>query len=822
MAYEGWFRFGGNEVVNNERARGIASTVECPMFWLKGPRCTTLQDALGDPEYNAANLPDAPWFDPSMPDVSSRFFGVFALSVTGLNDSTRGASVVEGIDDGATIGRTRKSARQVRVRAMLLSRGRDALDYGVSWLNAALDPDACGQHGTGCGTTDLEYLTDCPPARGEVGDFTPWSEPVTNLFTNPDFAAGEGTVEVRRNLWTDPVQAETAMPNLGARWAATNGTQPQPVIEEDGWVRLTAAAVTVDDTISRASNWGANGLPVSPSTTYTLSFEMERKAGLPVPKIDRYEYTAAGAGVGGRVTGGVLTQDAATGRWFYTFTTAATVERVVILLMNAAAIKGVQAGDWWRLRQTQLVASPVLTPYGDPTNGSVDPDLTASWTGAANNSLSILSGTPVAGVASIADRCLAIWSTKYGGSMRLIAARSSSDTFVAAPVPSPAWGGGVIIGTRHQESVLPNPIDRALWTSLPAQWVPFANEVGSAEYRLNFSELTADRSFRFYHGGPQGSGDVYWTNAALVAGAYDGPAFSGDTESTDLARYAWLGAADASVSTRETREAFVRPRTDEEYAALVDPYRRFLHNVSVTSGPLERELMNKGEFWGQIFEWTYTAGRPWVYSATRAVDLPITPTIVIQDTPFNLVPYPSAELSGGDVDAAYNFSANPSVETNATGWATAVGAPVTAGMVTSGRVTGELAAVGTSSFRAVATLSGSGTDGFFGIQQVVDLSARPAGSRVSINFWAAELLMSGAPTRQPIEFYAYWTATSGGAILRSDLLGSVPVDGGAVSAKSIVPPAGANFVTVRAQARLSWTAAAVVRLYADALAVTVP
>lgn len=431
MAYEGWFRFGGNEVVNNERARGIASTVECPMFWLKGPRCTTLQDALGDSPYNADNLPDAPWYDLSMPDVSGRFYGVFALSVAGLNDSTRSASVTEGIDDGAVVGRTRKGSRQVRVRAMLLARGRDALDYGVAWLNASLDPDACGQHGTGCGSTDLEFLTDCPPAR------------------------------------------------------------------EEG----------------------------------------------------------------------------------------------------------------------------------------------------------------------------------------------------------------------------------------------------------------------------------------------------------------------------ETLEA---------YDARVDGYRRFLHNVSVTSGPLERELMNKGEFWGQIFEWTYVAGRPWIYSATRTVDLPITPTIVIQDTPYNLVPYPSAELAGANVDAAYNFSVNPSVETNATGWTTAVGAPVTAGMIASGRVTGELAAVGTSSFRAVATLSGSGTDGFFGIQQVVDLSARPAGSRVSINFWAAELLMSGTPTRQPIEFYAYWTATSGGAVLRTDLLGSVPVDGGAVSAKSITPPAGANFVTVRAQARLSWTAAAVVRLYADALAVTVP
>lgn len=433
MAYEGWFRFGGNEVINNERARGIASTAACPMFWLKGPRCTTLQAALGDAEYIADNLPDAPWYDLSMPDVSGRFYGVFALSVAGLNDSTRSASVTEGIDDGAVVGRTRKGSRQVRVRAILLARGRDALDYGAAWLNASLDPDACGQHGTGCGSTDLEFLTDCPPAR------------------------------------------------------------------EEG----------------------------------------------------------------------------------------------------------------------------------------------------------------------------------------------------------------------------------------------------------------------------------------------------------------------------ETLEA---------YDARVDGYRRFLHGVTVTSGPYERELMNKGEFWGQIFEWTFTAGRPWVYSATREVDLPVTPTVVIQDTPYNLVPYPSAELAGANVDAAVNYSANPSVETNATGWASgADGTAITAAMLASGRVTGELAAVGTSAYRVVFTATGAGANGSFYAQQEVSLAGRPAGSRVSINQWAAELLMSGAPVRPPIELIAYWRATSGGAVLRTDVLGTIPVNGGALSARGILPPAGANFVLIRAQAKLtSWPAGTVLRLYADALAVTVP
>lgn len=439
MAFEGFLRFGGNEIINNERARGYSQSAECPMYWLKGPRCDTMRDALGDAEYTFANMPDAPWFDPSMADVTSRFYGVFGLSMAGLNDSTRSASVTEGIDDGAQIGRTRKGARQVRVRAILLAKGRDALDYGVAWLNAALDPDACGQHGTGCGTTDLEFGTACPPAR------------------------------------------------------------------------------TID---------------------------------------------------------------------------------------------------------------------------------------------------PVTGL----------------------------------------------------------------------------------------------------------------------------------------------------------------PQTDEEYGLVVEPFRRFLHNVAVTSGPYERDLMNVGDFWGQIFEWTFTAGRPWVYSTTRPVNLPITPTIVMQDTPYNLVPYPSAELAGPAMDASTNYSTNPSVETNSTGWgAGADGVNITSAMFTSGRVTGELSAVGTSSFRVVFTATGAGANGEIFAQQEVDLSTRPAGSRISFNQWAAELLMAGSPVRPAIDLIVFWRATSGGAVIGSEILGTIPVNGGALSVKSVVPPSGANFALVRTRARVtSWPAGTVLRLYADALAVTVP
>lgn len=447
MAFEGWLRFGGIEIVNNERAFGYGITAACPMAWLKGPRCESLRDAVEDEPYTAANIVAAPWYDFSMPDVSGRFFGVFALSVSGLNDSTRSAPVVESIDDGAVIGRTRKGSRQVRIRAILVAQGRDALDYGIAWLNSALDPDGCGQHGTGCGTTDLQFLTDCPPPRGVV-------------------------------------------------------------------------------------------------------------------------------------------------------------------------------------------------------------------------------------------------------------------------------------------------------------------------------------------------------------------------------------------------------ETDAEYQARVEPFRRFLHNVSATAGPYERELYNVGPFWGQIMEWTLTAGRPWVYSATRAVELPVTPTVVIQDTPYNLVPYPSAELAtAGAVDVATNYSANPSLETNATNWAAtaaAISGTAPAAYFTSGRVTGELAANGVASFRA-RILGNSSTEVASSKARVITehtVTFTPGTQRVSFTGWAAALEVTGAAVssidvmRAEAQWYVGAVAT--GAPVDLGTATPAELSGRVFALKSVAPPAGATSVRVRFIFEVTWRSSATaannsdLRLYSDAVAVTIP
>lgn len=456
MAYEGYLEVGGVEVVNNERARGYSRTAACPMFWLKDEPCASLEDALATVArieddttpagYDAAEMTGAPWYDWTQADLASRFYGVFATSIKGLYDSTRSATVTEGIDAGGTIGAERRTSREIRATVLLLARGRDALEFGARWLDASLSRDACGRHGGGCGTTDLTYLTSCPPTR-------------------------------------------------------------------------------------------------------------------------------------------------------------------------------------------------------------------------------------------------------------------------------------------------------------VAEW--------------DYDEVT------------------------------------------------------------ETWNA----EPDSDYFSRLDEHRRWLHNVAAISGPTERSEMNVGDFWALEMEFVIAAGRPWVYSSTRPVQLPTTPSTVVDDIPKNLVPYPSAELAGGAVVLARNLNANPSIETNATGWSytptTVSGTSVTAKLAAT-RST-DIAAVGAASYRVQLLGGGSGA----GVARVVvqaDSTLASVAERVSFNIWAAAVAVAGGSVGE-VRVEADWL-NAANAVLGTVSVGvSDPSDlgGRAYVLRSQKPPAGATKARVRVIFdTITWTSAADIRLYTDALAVTVP
>lgn len=156
--YEGWVSFGGVEVINNERARTLAQAAGAP--WFKGRRYPTVQTAV-DPASPYSDPTTAPWYDPDLAEVSSRFFGVFGLDLAGIHESTKTAEVTQNAGNGGVIGAPRKGTRAVRARVFILARGRDALEYGRTWLAALLDTQGCAQS-EDCGRADVRFFSTVP------------------------------------------------------------------------------------------------------------------------------------------------------------------------------------------------------------------------------------------------------------------------------------------------------------------------------------------------------------------------------------------------------------------------------------------------------------------------------------------------------------------------------------------------------------------------------------------------------------------------------------------------------------------------------------
>lgn len=507
--YEGWLGLGGNEIVNSERARAVAEAADCPMSWFKGDRCWGLPSATGATASSYADVKTAPWYDPAVADVSSRFYGAYGISVKGIPDSTATAGVTESVDNGGTIGRSRDGTRRVVVRAYLAGQGADAIDYGMSWLNSALRSGACGQHATECGLTDLEFYASCPPERAWITE----PNPVYRLI--------------------DPDEAEGL-----ALLTPGGGDLQTDDMEEEG--------------------------------IYVEGFDS-------------------------------------------------------------------------RLTET------------------------------ASEGLSVLVGDPVE----------------------------------APPI-------------RRQQ-------------------------------------------------------------------------------------------------------------TDAEYAATLVSYRRFLHDVGRISGPTVVEEHESRGVNAYVVEFVIAAERPWVFSPTVAVDLPPSLPVVVQDIPYNLARFPSAELPGPDAIIGRNFSTNPSVEVNADHWngsVTSYSGPDTP-TTSAGRVTGEISAVGTASYRTrLVGAAGAGANAA-NLIAIHDGAIAPAsGERVSVTIWGGLFAYAGTATLNSLKATLYWR-DSGNALIGSPITLETLTDpalfgGYTFIQRSLVPPVGTARYEIEVVGNAAWGANADVRLYADAAAVMIP
>lgn len=161
MSYDGYFQLGGRELINSARVEAYLAALAPRMNFRSTVDSSNLALALGDADYQNPVADGAPWIDSSNGNTA-RFYGVYPIGVTGLEDSTRAAKVTESLENGGSIGNVRDAVRQVHVKVVLFAADELAMEAGWTWFKATLAADSCGLHGNACGGADLCFFADKP------------------------------------------------------------------------------------------------------------------------------------------------------------------------------------------------------------------------------------------------------------------------------------------------------------------------------------------------------------------------------------------------------------------------------------------------------------------------------------------------------------------------------------------------------------------------------------------------------------------------------------------------------------------------------------
>src|SRR4029077_15770359 len=104
MAWEGYFTFGGEEIINVTRTETYAQ--HAGLGWFHPVyRNGALPLILGE-EYVSPLMDEAPWTDPDIL-ASYDFYGAYPLDVTGIENSTITANIVESTLNGGVVQKPR-------------------------------------------------------------------------------------------------------------------------------------------------------------------------------------------------------------------------------------------------------------------------------------------------------------------------------------------------------------------------------------------------------------------------------------------------------------------------------------------------------------------------------------------------------------------------------------------------------------------------------------------------------------------------------------------------------------------------------------------
>ena len=211
--------------------------------------------------------------------------------------------------------------------------------------------------------------------------------------------------------------------------------------------------------------------------------------------------------------------------------------------------------------------SSVLGGYIDGSSFNSG-DYTYAWTGVAHDSPSVRYGKAINGSLRVGGLLKGAiqssnWQSSGKFSARLIpnGTSISPESYISDSLStSELKPGGTytalatvrltapLTGTLRSES-------RAIQVrgnsgSVIAQSASAPNLAGVYPLRLTFTipTKTTSPNIRLYHGGTEGSGDVWWDNFAIIEGTYTGPYFNGDSAPDVDYVYRWSGLPHASSS----------------------------------------------------------------------------------------------------------------------------------------------------------------------------------------------------------------------------------------------------------------------------------
>ncbi|MGF3056142.1 hypothetical protein [Microbacterium sp. YY-01] len=405
---------------------------------------------------------------------------------------------------------------------------------GVFWRSTAIDTFSTSV----TANTTLELW-----GAGGVGG----TVVASNVFTNPRFVGNGQRVEIRRNLWTDPLfgTTEPGGPTGGA------GATPAPwTIYQRCEITKPANGVIHVTRVQTGGNAGPGTvvIPASAGMVVTISAKVENTNAWGRVRAIGFD-SSSNSDVGSQVLGA----NATSGQWSeVTITIPAGADRLNFQLQVAGNV-----GDNATFSELQIELGSTRGSFFAPGIQSPDVDMQAAFVGEVGKSESVLTGEAVAGVTGW--QAHAIRSAKFGGSLRLIPTNATSAAIGLITVPSSARFAGTAAVTLHLEQPLTNIVSQSATRRIRINTPPVQgglsdaapNEAGSWPLRTFWNQMPGSNyQMQLYAGNGLGGGDTYWTMGGIFPGVYQGDVFTGATPSTRLQVYAWASTPDGSASTK--------------------------------------------------------------------------------------------------------------------------------------------------------------------------------------------------------------------------------------------------------------------------------